>query len=375
MVLIPYIPNFNNLTLADLPNFDDVRGVYNYKDNLIVTGIDKIVEYNPAKKEIVRVQDTSKIDSVYNTAKIDNYLYVVNPQGLLKNGKSWLDIWSRILKIDLDTGKIVKTYFGDPVKDKKYTNLYIASKDKYLWASSRDGVMKINTSTDLITNYSVEQLQIPNYSCSSYILLNLQGTITISLNCLNEQGILTYNEAQDSWTHKTMSSEEQAKLINKRLKDFNLDLPTYFAISNQINGKYYLAATDGIYTLKKDSMPIIFLPTKVNPNYLDGNSKFYVDTKESYLFLIGLPGGIGSDHPTIGTELGADLVNLRTGEDIDLIETSGLYDKPVTAEIIKLVNGIIKESKIVESGSKLLIEDQQGNLLLQINLETNKIEF
>ena len=43
--LVEYIPNFETLTLVDLPNFTDFRDVYDYNEHIIVVGFNRVVEY------------------------------------------------------------------------------------------------------------------------------------------------------------------------------------------------------------------------------------------------------------------------------------------------------------------------------------------
>src|SRR3972149_9654313 len=55
--LVSYIPNFDNLTFNDLPNFSDFRDIHDYNGHLLVIGLDRIVEYDKENNKFVRIND------------------------------------------------------------------------------------------------------------------------------------------------------------------------------------------------------------------------------------------------------------------------------------------------------------------------------
>ena len=47
-------PNFDELKIEDLPTFTDVRGVFDYKENMIVMGYKRLIELDTKTNKIVR---------------------------------------------------------------------------------------------------------------------------------------------------------------------------------------------------------------------------------------------------------------------------------------------------------------------------------
>lgn len=196
-VLVGGVTNFDNLTIEDLPSFRDVRGVYSYKNNLIITGIDRIVEYNPNTREFIRQNDTTKLIAVFSTALIGKHLYV-SSAGL---GKQAQPHPGRIYKIDLDTGDIIGNYFDDNPK----VNLWLASEGTDLWASYEGGVAKIDTKSDQVARiYDYRELQLNYPSCPFGITAD-NDTIKVLSNCI-EIGVTTYHESNDNWSYRQNGS-------------------------------------------------------------------------------------------------------------------------------------------------------------------------
>jgi len=368
-ILIPYTPHFDKLEINNLSNFIDVRGVYPYKNNLIITGINQIVEYNPSKKTLIRVLDRTKLDSVYSTAIIGENLYIVSVPGLL-NGKSWIDSWAAIYRLDLNTGKIIKKYFGDPTKDKRHINLYITSKDNFIWATSDDGVFRINTQDDSIKIYDKTQLTLAP-SCITQIL-NKDGIVFGLVNCSDKLGKLTHDEASDSWSYSPLSSKDFASYINLRLSDYGLDMPTYSYVSNQVNGKYYLFADNGVYTLAKNKFPK-FYKKIIFPLGLvaDKNSSIiYITKDEKYALLIG-PQTCGPDSqcsPVIGV-----IIDLTTGELSDLFKNNSVYNVLSIENKSNLANEISR-TILEENGTTIVLTDAKNKKdVITINLLTKEV--
>lgn len=361
-VLIPYIGNFNKLTITDLPNFQDVRGVYHYKNNLIVTGIDSIAEYNPSTNNLVRVLDHTKLEFVYSTALIGDNLYVATVPDFY-HGKSWQDSWARIYRIDLNSGSITKQYFGNPSEGKRRINLYLTSKDNYLWASSNDGIYKINTADDSIKEYDEAKLTLPTHCITS--IFN-QNVLFGFVNCSDKQGKLIYNESSDSW--KYVEDLKMGRYINLRLKDFNLDLPTYLYISNLVNGKYYIFSDKGIFTLLPNEFPKLLNKVVLTDSMI--NPIVYITKDEKNAIAIG-PQSCGPDpncNPLVGV-----ILDLATGSQTDLIKETANYQSLSQDDKFKLADAI-SHAKVEENADKLnFINTSNKTSLAIIDLNSKKL--
>ena len=363
-VLKPYIVDFDNLNVTKLPNFVDVRGVYPYNGNEIVTGVDQIVEHNPAKGTLVRVLDRTKMDSVLSTAIIGDYLYVVSAPGLLSKGIMWPDLWARIYRIDLKTGKITKQYFGNPASDVHHINLSIASEGDYIWVSSNDGVFRINTKDDTMKTYGPLQLTM-NPSCLSN-LFNKDNVIFTLVNCDNKLGRLIYNKNNDSWSFEALDSKGFSGLINLRLEDLGINLPSYSHVSNVVNGKRYLFSDKGIYTLVKNQFPKLYKNVVISSSLASspvegpGVSGPFVTRDEKYALFVGpqICGALPIDQcsPVI-----VGVLDLKTGAMEDLLKDNTIYDAMSTDNKIKLTEELSS-----------VIAEEKGNSVIFKNEKTKK---
>ena len=122
--------------------------------------------------KFIRANNPEVLGCVYDSAKIDNFLFVscnshFPDEKFLPETKTI--IASKIYKIDLNTGKIVKQYFGnelliDPSIDQHSasvfktkgarSNLILGSRNNILYMGSWDGVEKMDIVSEKITLYS-----------------------------------------------------------------------------------------------------------------------------------------------------------------------------------------------------------------------------
>src|SRR3989344_4851333 len=75
-VLINYVPNFDKLSLDDLPHLIDYRHIHKYNNHLLITGYNKIVEYDPSSQKVIRQNNTNVLNCIYDSALIGNNLYI-----------------------------------------------------------------------------------------------------------------------------------------------------------------------------------------------------------------------------------------------------------------------------------------------------------
>lgn len=306
--LVSEIPNFEALERVNIPNFSDVRHALPYRNNLIVMGINRVVEYDPETKNIVRINNQT-LSSIVSAAIISDNLYLAadapNNKELPFPGKTQIYI------VDLKSGKITGTLLD---KDKKsYANLDIVAKDGVLWASSWDGFFKIDPSSG-----KVSLVNALAYGGTSYNLFMEKDTIVL----FEGDTKYHYDETSQKLVKDETYKEGIAPLINKDAKDFGLDIPNYFAMSELINSKYYLFSPSKISTLKKGEMPKFYMDTRLADNDYYDVFKAKVSADESHALIILPIGGPMQAGVGLKYAMFANLINLKTGEVTDLLNNS-----------------------------------------------------
>lgn len=371
LALVAYIPNFNSLQMSNFPNFTDVRGVYPYEKNIILTGRNAIAEYDPAKDQVVRTLNTRIIKSVFSTAIIGNNLYVVSVPELVTTGQ-WTDSTPVIYKLDLVTGKVTTAYFGkqdlDPTtKLPKLTNLYITSKGKYLYASSYEGVMRIDTETKTIYTYPEAKVGFPG-TCVTHIATKNDQVVGL-INCQSRLGIIELDEQTDTWKYRDAPSEEFSSYINKRLTDVHYPLPTYTYKTLLTNNKYYIFADKGVYLLEENKMPVFYKPIIVDQLFdIEKNrSKMYLTKDERYIALFGpVICGPGPACPVVDI-IGVDL---QTNKVVGLLQKNTDYQKMTDTEKQNLAEKIAVASVTEENDVVTLLPSQSNTPFAKIDLNT-----
>lgn len=152
-LLSEQVDNFDNLTLEDLPNLTDIRGIFRYKDKLIIGGLNRIVEYDPVQKKITRMNN-KLLGCIDDFEVVGNELFVAchNP---ISNSVTNLN---GIYKINLESGKLIQKFIEGENNFPGVVNATFAFKDGHLWVGAYQGVFKLNLKTNEITSYTPTQL-------------------------------------------------------------------------------------------------------------------------------------------------------------------------------------------------------------------------
>lgn len=344
LLLIPEVPNFDNLNLEDLPDFVDVRSVSKYKNNLIIAGYGKVIEYSPQTGQVLRMNN-SRLVNISDADLIGDFLYVVSDR--TKPRGEEFPVKRMLSKVDLDSGRIVKEYFLDD--QKSLANLMVQAKDANLWMSSWDGVLKLDTTNDTLTYYPPEKLQT-SQNCPVDIF-DINSVLTVYLNC-SQQGKSIYDPQTDTWKFLTQTDyREFPALINKDASSFGLEFPDYEIILKQDQNNYLLFSNLGMFTLKRGEFPKHLNDLKLRYSYIpegmDGMVKTIYLEEENAIFIIGMNScGYGAQ-PTC-LLIGAEYIDLRSNTNIDLIKDSNLAtftEKSVSDLAIQVQNGQLTDDE------------------------------
>jgi len=342
-VLFPYVPHFQDLKISDIATFYDIRGIFNYKNNLIITSPFGIIEYNPKTNDIVRQNDTRLLSCVDSATLIGKKIYTACNTQATQHG---------ISVIDLDSGKLEKRYSSGSA-NLSYVSL--AEDKEFLWVGATNEIIRVDTTKDTMEEYTPQAIGIP--ACQEFSVFGYNGYIWTT--CGNIPGIAIYSTETNTWTpfippnttaqfytlgydkntlyfrsnvsdsalytyHNDTkgwdvtpattvfipSSKPEAEEIRaalkknvifspllqkgvaylsyfdtaeKKVKDFELVLSDYIGISEIIDEKRYLFTRDAVDTLQKNAFPKSYkkLPTSVGLG-----SKTFVDPLANYAVLI-----------------------------------------------------------------------------------------
>lgn len=346
--LVSYIPNFDSLTLDDLPNLTDFRDMYDYNNRLLVIGLNRIIEYDKESSKFTRVNDPRVLDCVYDSTKIGNFLFVSCNSQFPEN-KSLQDaatvIASKIFKIDLSTGEIVKQYFGNELlidssmntnSDSAFktkgarSNLTLGSKNNILYMSSWDGIEKMDTETEEITLYSGPGEIRPG-------------------NELSGTGL-----GLPEWFNKSP-----------------VETPEFRFISPLRNNKYYILASDGLYTLIEGQFPQRVIDTKIEATEL---SKSAFSRDGQYLVFLG--SNIKRNQGQI-LSYGVDayLIDINKQSLVNLSKEIKRVSNANTESLSDEISGQIKGGYFEEKDGVMFLKDVNKNNLLSIELASQTLEI
>lgn len=371
---VGYVPNFDNLQLKDLPSLKDIRLLYPYKNLIIVVGANRIVYYDPQAQTIIK-QNTEILSCVVSAAVIDNYLYV-GCNGTMKGTQpnvSWTP--STLYKLNLDSEKIEKIYFGDSQKDHTLINLRLVADNKTLWGSSNDEVFKLDTNDGSFTFYSLQHLGFPS-DCVSQGIYSDKGVIKVSTwdNKPPCVGGSIYNNQKDSWQY--LSAEKASapflhdyQIISALTLENESKFPSFVAISNLVSYKYYLFGKGNIDTLNNQQFPKKFM--KLSGYLSDVVAKnALVNSKEEYAILVGWP----VLYEGIGFPFSIYLIDMKTGITEDLLKNEknvNLFYKLSSDRQFKVRQNLSSDKLIFnESGTIIKIN---GEIL--VDLSTKLVSF
>jgi hypothetical protein len=306
LALIPYIPNFDSLTVEDLPNMTDTRGIYPYNSRYIVASVGKVIEYDDKSEMIVRVNNPSVLPCIFSTALIGDNLYVTcNDVNVDANGK-WIGK-ATLSRINLTSGKITKRYFESDTKTR--INFWVTSLGTDLWGSSWDGVFKMDTITDTVTEYSSQSLGFPNYRPSNIYVKDNALRVHFAGGDNNPGSVEVYDANSDSWK-QLPDSYEAVHAVNEAPSVGGKSFPYYVAVSPRFDDMYYVYARDAVYTLKRSGFPVKFknlvgtIGSIIEPSV-------YVSADKQYSVIIGSVDGMGGD--TLASQLPTYLIAMQTG--------------------------------------------------------------
>jgi len=386
LALINYVPNFETLSLNDLPNFVDYRQSYPYNNNLLIIGYNKIVEYDQNNKKIIRLNDTKVFNCINQSALIGTDLYVsCYISQKFPNNSSFP--YSVLYKLDLINGRVVKTYFDeipplpsplDAIRTEnnlhgRKVNMYLASQDSILWMSSWDGVVRMDTKTNQMKTYSIQNI-FNNSRCFPSGIFNDQGNITVLAGGFADcdGSISIYNSKDDRWEDITINYEEYSKKW-KLYKDSNklsVTFPTFLSISPIINEMYYLLASDGVYSLVSREFPKKIIESPVS---IQSDIKSYISEDKRFILFIGEVGrGPTFEVPLVQSVLDAYLIDLQKLTITNLMKADEFNTK--TNEKIDNIISKIGSAYKEEKNGVLYFKDSKNNqTLITINLLKAKL--
>lgn len=346
--LVSYIPNFNNLTLNDLPNLTDFRDIHDYNGNVIVIGLNRIIEYNKENNKFTRVNDPRILGCVYDSTKIGNSLFVSCNSHFPDNKflpEATTIIASKLFKIDLNTGKIVKQYFGkellidssiDTNSDSVFktkgarSNLMLGSKDDILYMASWDGVEKMDTETEKITLYSGPGEIKPG-------------------NELSGTGL-----GLPEWFNKSP-----------------IETPEFKFISPLRNDKYYILSSDGLYTLVDGQFPIKTIASKIEAFDI---SKSTFSEDGQYLVYVG-PTLEQNQGQILSYGVNVYLVDINKQILTDLSREIKRVSNPKTGSLSDQISDKINNGYFEENDGVISFKDVDNNILFSIELTNPNLEI
>lgn len=345
--LVNHVPNFDNLTLNDLPNFSDFRDIHDYNGHVLVIGLNRIVEYDKEKNEFIRVSDPKVLGCIYDSTRIDKFLYVSCnshfPDGkFLPEAKTI--VASAVYKIDLDSGKIIKKYFGDElpleqpidfnsgsVFDMKgaRANLALGSRGNILYMSSWDGVEKMDTKTEKITIYSKPNELKPGNELSG-------AGLGIPIG------------------------------ISSPIKT-----PEFKSISPLHDSKYYILASDGIYILMEGQFPQKIIDYKIDATDI---SKSTFSKDGQYLVFIG-PALESNQGQILSYGVNVYLVDINKQSLIDLSKVVKGVKNSKTESLSDQISDKINNGYFEEDNGVISLKDRENKLILSLKLTNQKLEI
>jgi hypothetical protein len=189
-ILINQVPHFLDLKLSDIPSIFDIKGIFNYKNNLIIVSTGSIVEYNPKTLDIVRQNDAS-IFSCINNATVIGIKLFVSCNGFV-NSKSQP---KGIYVINLENGKLEKIYKqGSAVLD----TVSVAALDTTLWVGSANKVVKIDVTTDHMNAYT--PIDMGTEGCANFTVYGYAGSVWVTCSPGITSAVSLYDSKKDTWS-------------------------------------------------------------------------------------------------------------------------------------------------------------------------------
>lgn len=338
-ILFSYVPHFADMKLSDIATLYDIRGIFNYKKNLLIVTSFGITELNPTTDEFIRQNDTRLFNYIDYATLIGKNLYVAC------TGKG-------VYVINLESGKLEKTYQQGSAL---LSHISLGSEKDNLWVGGANEIVKIQTKNDSMEEYSPENVGLPEctdfsvfaYSenvwttCGSKPGISIYTTATNSWKSFTpprttepfytlgyntntmyfrssatDSSLYTYHTDTQSWdsapaTKTIPSSKPEAEelrallqkntlfppleqkgisylsyfdSVQKKVIDFELTLSDYIGISDIIDEKRYLFTSRAVDRIQNKQFPKAF---KKLDKPVGIGTKVFVDSLENYAVLIG----------------------------------------------------------------------------------------
>lgn len=360
--LFTEVPNFDRLSLEDLPYISSNlvgRSVIYYKEHLVITSENKIIEYNPKNNQIVR-QSNMLLPRIGGLAVIEDNLYIVGDS--LDKKENDFPGKTVIYVVSLKTGKIVKILLNNDQRD--FANLNLVSKDGYLWGGSWDGVFKIDPTLGTITELvSKNKLYSPHLAFENGKLMASDG-----------QQKFEYNYITQTWDEKPFiqsNDDLQYSKNNSIFEELSLQLPPFLSVYPITNDKHYLFADIGVFTLERGQFPKQFLKVNLkHPGGLGGASSL-VTKDEKYAVLITKRWWAGDNPiPDSFTPTSIDIIQLEEKTVYDLIgKKSKLFDSKKVK--LLLFDRYISLKEI--SDNTVMLYDENDKQLGKIDLKAKRL--
>ena len=367
-------PNFDELKIEDLPTFTDVRGVFDYKENMIVMGYKRLIELDTKTNKIVRTS-ISKNPEFSIAAKIGNILYVAD------NGDFFKNIQPSIHVLNLDDGAVVDVLKGGEHIPYDLINLDLDSHGQDLWIATRGEVLKFDTSINKLTGaYTLRDLgylEVPTCDNALNMINEVDTVKVVEFAC--KEFISTYDYTTDTWAIQQFRKRElnASDYINKTGKDFGLDLESFVALSKKINDEYFALGTKGIYKITRDTLPELFYEKEIKGLFLNGNS--YMGTSDGNSFIITSLGFTNDFYPILDTSplddaLTIKKVDILTNTEVNLIESATVAGKPLSEALSENIT-FLYGADITVTDDTLTLKSRTENIKLTVNLTTGEIAF
>ena len=351
-VFIRGIPNFGNKNMMELPNMTDTRGIYTYGDNYIVASIHRIIEFDPIQKQIVRMNNPDVLGCVHNTAKVDKYLFVTCNHTDSKGN----DLGnSKMAKIDLETGEIVKVYFAND--SLKRVNLWVTALGSTVWGSSWDGIFVLDTPTDTMKTLAMADIGYPG--CRAHRIYTKNNKIIVLITDGSDcpgGGTAEYDEQKNTWirgpyTNESVEETNQVPVVE------GYKMPKYLALSDLIDDIYILVSDIGLFTLQKNEFPkqeIVF----PKPILMNGPVEVYIEPTARFVVVLGVYQMMGK--PTTLSSALMIMVIDRTTKQVSYLTNQ--YTQPLTDRQYTVWTLFQKKIKFVPTDSGVVVTQDDTSI-------------
>lgn len=426
-ILVSAVPHFADLKLSDLPNIYDIRGIFNYKKDLIIVSTSGIIEYNPKTNTIVRQNDPRVFNCINYGTVIANKLYVACNQQP-----------PSVSVINLDTGKLEKTYTqGSAV----LASVSVTSSGDTLWVGATNEVIRVNTKNDIMETYSPGILGLP--VCKDFYVYSYNKTVWTTCGYDAKSGISIYDEVTNTWksfipteaaneplytvgytnntiyfrtpiensplytyhtdtkswdispslsvripSSKPEAEEIRAQLqkdvifpsleqkgiaylsyfdtVEKKVKDLELVISPYIGLSEIIDEKRYLFTHTAIDKVTATTFPKAFKKTNLPVGL---GTKTFVDPFENYAVLIG---SASAATPPFT----AYLVEVKKGLVTDLMKDNDTLNDVEPESILQFSNNLDSNYRIAGTSKDAKVTNKAtGDEVIKVDFETKELNF